>query len=372
MLTSLSQTILTTLPEPYHDKKDVFTLLHFLELLKEEEDYFIGEQHNTALMITRLRKIFYDQWGWNRELIRGAASVEGRYLVNIVDDPATLSVPIPENHTKKIRHYSANTYQPKHRVITYRADDRVYGNTRVNQVPEIYKNDHQEIVLPEGYYCDIAHVLAGLDASNHQQVVSPLPSFLSFLNKLVPHVDSNIDIVTWLGDIASSSGDFLFCYLKTNKQPVPVNQEQRFIDMDAPGSDMLGDIDPYVIRQYYDVLTTNGRRITDIFSDYYEPDKPGFIFRQHRFSSFSKSIGLIDWNGDYFANEQQWLARYRKQLRDNVSFQVYSLTEENVKSIFLSLGIWLNGYQDVLKLDLLLQIFLNALKECIKRESTIH
>ncbi len=356
----LHQPILSTEPDPGHSRDQTLNLEQFLALLREEEDYWAGEQHDTKLIITRLRKIFYDRWGWNKELIRGAANVEGRYIVEIVDDPT--------EHSKPLRRYHKNEYVPKHRVITYHPDDRVYGDSRVGQTPPIYKNDHEDVRLPSGYHCDVAHILAGLDAFNHPQVVSPLPGFLSFLYFLVPHVDSNMDIVTWLGDIASSSGDFLFDYLNQNKKPLSEEQEQTIINRDAPGSDMLGDIDPYVIAKYYDVGSRNGMRMTEILSDYYyREDSP----RSHRIREFCDRIGLKSFNGRVFADEEAWLRQYRRQLRDNVSFQVYSLTEEKLKSIWLPLKVWFNGYRDVLKMELLLQIFLKALKEIIEEEEQV-
>lgn len=345
--------------------KDALDLNQFLILLKEEEDYFDGDQKNTNLMITRLRKIFYDQWGWNSELIRARAHVEGRYVVSVVNDPVLYDV--PKAHAVEVPRYKENEYQPKHRIITYRPNDRIYCDTRVGQVPEIYKNNHQEVVLPEGCYCDIAHVLAGLDAANYPQVVSPLPSFLSLFTRLVPHVHSNADIVTWLGDIASSSGDFLFDYLKNN-QPLSPEKEQSYIDQDAPGSDMLGNIDSYVIKHHYDVSTSQGKRVTEILHDYYSTDTPGSSLRQRRFSTYCRMVGLTGWNGEKFTNEKQWLAYYHRELRNNVAFQVFSLTHEDLKSIWLCLRIWLGGYQDTLKMDLLLIIFLNALKELVKQE----
>lgn len=364
----LTQPILSTSPEPHHAPDDALTLAQFLTLLREEEDYYAGEQHQTRLMITRLRKIFYDQWGWNSELIRGSAAIESRYAVKIVNVDDTLDR--PQGQTRRVRRYVDNEYQPKRRVVTYRADDRVYGSSKEGQVPDIYQNDHQEVRLPDGTYCDIAHILAGLDAANHPQIVSPLPNFLLFLVQLVPHVDSNVDIVTWLGDIASSSGDFLFAYLKRNRQALSLTHEQQLIDTDAPGSDMLGDIDTYVIAQHYDVSAERGQRFSDILADYYLPGQPGARYRQRRFLTFCEAVGLRDWDGLRFGNEEQWLREYRRQLRDNVSFQVFSLTEEKLKSIWLSLAIWFNSYPDVLKLEVLLRAFLTSLKECIKSETT--
>ncbi|WP_373511594.1 hypothetical protein [Persicitalea sp.] len=364
-MNELYQPILVTSPEPHHAPQDVLTLSQFLDLLKEEEDYYPAEQHNTVLMITRLRKIFYDQWGWNSELIRARAHIETRYQVAVVNDPA--EVDIPKSHAKPITRYRDNEYQPKHRVITYRADDRVYGNSRVGQVPDIYKNDHQEILLPDGYYCDVAHILAGLDAANFPQVVSPLPSFLSFLNFLIPHVDASIDMATWLGDIGSSSGDFLFKYLKNDSKPISKDEEQQSIELEAPGSDMLGNIETYVIARHYAVASANGQRVTEILRDYYEDQKED-AYRRNRFSIYCQAVGLAGWNGDHFANEAQWLHYYHKQLRNEVCFQVFSVTVENLKSLLLMTKIYFNGFQEVLKLDLLLRIYLDALKDLIKKE----
>ncbi len=349
-MASLYQPVLVKSPEPGHALADVLTLEQMIALLREEEDYWTGDQNNTKLMITKLRKIFYDQWGWNSELIRGAKDIEMRYQVSIVDDPT--------EHTKAVRRYQDNQYQPKHRLVTYTDHDRIYGNTRVGQVPFIYQKDHQEIVLPDGTYCDCAHILAGLDAYNYKEPVSPLPNFLFFLNFLVPHVDSNVDIVTWLGDIASSSGDFMFYYLNNNKIATP-EIEQNYINTDAPGSDMLGDIDPYVIAAKYDVGATNGMRYTDILTDYYLNPKS---VRQQRFTIYCDSIGLKDWNGKSFGNEKDWMKYYIKQLRDNITFQIVSLTKLDFRTIILLLQIWFNQYEAILKKRLLLQIYLDQLK----------
>lgn len=358
----LVQPILSGFPEPGHEPENVLPVAEFIKLLKEEEDYFEGDQHNTKLMITRLRKIFYDQWGWNTELIKGAAGVAMRYEVKIVEDPVNVK------HARPVRRYQANEYQPKHRVITYTDHDRIYGNSRAGQVPFIYKNDHQETVLPDGNYCDVAHVLAGLDAFNYPQVVSPLPNFLLFLKHLFPHVDSNADIVTWLGDIASSSGDFLFYYLLHNKKPLDISIEQHYIDIDAPGSDMLGDIDPYVIKKHYDVSSNNGRRISDILMEYYCDDYKDSSIRMRRFSTFCALVGLKNWDGQNFENEKEWLKYYDRQLKSNIEFQVFSLTEESVKSVWLPLKIYFNGFRNVIKYDVLLRLFLTALKQLIQKE----
>jgi hypothetical protein len=361
----LQQPILWDHPEAGHSASQALSLEQFLTLLRAEEDYYPGEQHRTRLMVSRLRKIFYDMWGWNKQLIRGAAKVENRYEVSIVDEAG--------EHGRKHGHQATHEYDPKYRLVTYRADDRVYGDTRVGQVPEIYRHDHQEVLLPEGWYCDLGHVLAGLDAGNYPQVVTPVPHLLQrFVNvKWFPHCDSNLDTVTWLGDIGMSAADFMFAYLRNGRRALPTEEEQKYIDIEAPGSDMLGDIDPYVIRRYYDVGAKEGRRVTDILHDYYAGDPVEHPARAHRFSIFAEAVGLQGWDGERFANETAWKQYYDRQLRDNTTFQVFSLTPETLRSVYLPWMIWRGGYKPILKFDVLLELFLVALRPLIKQETLV-
>jgi hypothetical protein len=363
----LIQPIFASGPEPGHDRDQVLTISQFINLLRKEEEYFEGEQKNTKLMITRLRKIFYDRWGWNTELIRGAAHIPGRYRVDIVENPALVG--LPPKSAKKLRRYKAGAPVEKYRLVRYRKDDREFGNTRSNHIPFIYQNDHQETLLPDGTYCDVAHVLAGLDAGNHLQVVSPLPPLFSFLNGLFPHVDSNMDIVTWLGDIASSSADFLFACLRKGLRSLGAAAEQGLILKDAPGSDMLGDIDAYVIRYGYPVSEENALRVTDILTDYYIDGNTGGGLRKKRIRIFCDAVGLIGWDGNSFSNELQWMDYYERQLRNNTSFQAWSLNENGPGSLWIPLRIWLGGYKRILVTRCLLKIFLIALKRELNHES---
>jgi hypothetical protein len=97
--------------------------------------------------------------------------------------------------------------------------------------------------------------LAGLDAYKYPQVVSPIPSFLFFLGRLFSYVESNMDTVTWLGDLATIASKFLFDYLQNHGKPLEPDIEQMHIDNGAPGSDMLGNIDAYVISKSYSINT---------------------------------------------------------------------------------------------------------------------
>ncbi len=354
--------------EPRYSNYDPLTINEFLDLLRKEEDYWQGEQNNTRLMITRLRKIFYDKWGWDEHLIPQAAWVENRYRVDIVDEPEEGPEELLKKGAKKLRwhktdHHKA-PYRPKYRKVSYQSNDRVYGDSMEGETPEIYKYHRQEVVLSDGHYCDIAHTLAGLDALNHHDSVGLLrwrPNLY-----ISPSVDSNADIVTWLGDIASSSADFLLAQKQNGKEPIGPEREQEFIDNDAPGSDMLGNIDAFVIGKNYKINTDNGQRVTEILEDYYLGNSS---YRNFRFSSFCKAVEL-DWNGRYFSNESEWLRYYQKQLRDNICFQVYSIIGwKNKENFFQDMSllfmIWFNQYEGTLKKGTLLKIWLEELKDNI-------
>ena len=357
-MNELTQPILSNTPYPPHD---VLSLSQFLDLLREEEDYYPGEQTNTKLMITRLRKIFYDKGGWNTQLIRKAAAIEWRYDDKIVDSPEKCAHSIME--FSKVRRYKNNKAASKYRCVQYKKNDRVHPEL-AGKMPEIYKTHHQEVCLPDSHICNIGHVLVTLDALNHPQVVSPLPDSLFFLHKLFPHVGSNVDLGTWLGDIASSAEDFLWTFF-SEKRPPTMQEEQNHINLDAPGSDMLGNIDGYVIGDCYDIKSTSGKRVTDILNEYYNGSPGKKQAGKLRFQIFCKLIGLGEFDGQNFSNETEWLRLYKKQLRNATAFTTFSNTEETLKKIYFPIKIWTEKYENILKFEMLLQLFLKALKKLL-------
>jgi len=354
----LFQPILSKKPEPGHIT-DAFTFPKWLELITLEEDYYEGDQNKTKLMFTLLRKIYYDSWGWSTQVIRAVADVPGRYYTEMVP------VYAPSQETKSKSFYKHKQYDIptlSYKVV-YRADDKVYPE-RAGQTPEIYANDGQEIINPQGYYCDIGHIFSGIDAWNNFAPISPLPDWLMWCRFLLPSVDSNVDFATWLGDIASTAGDFLIDQLKNKK--IPRDEEQSDIDRDAPGSDMLGDIDPYVIIHYFDTKCEVGMRISQMISQYYH-DEGCLEYQAKKFSIFSKYIGLKDLVGDKFSNEKEWLKKYKKQLRNATIFYVYGEVGK-FKGLWLAIKIWLRLFEKKLALTLLLQIFIDELKNQIRNE----
>lgn len=322
----------------------------FLDLLRDEENYYPKEQHNTKLMITRLRKIFYDKLGWNRELIRGASTIEGRYNVEIRQD----------SNANASNKFSDSDF--RHRVVTVKKDD--WMNPNAGSVPEIYKDNHQQVILKSGAYCDMGHVLAGMDAFNYEMVVTPLPTALYFLYPLLPHVNNNADAATWIGDLSSTCGDFLFKYLNS-KKPLSLKELQNIIEITSPPADMLGNIDSFVISKSYNINTHNGQRVTEILKDYYCNEESYFL--KKRYSVFARIVGLNGWDGHTFENEHKWVRYYSKQLRVTTSFYTFS---RGIKpyAYKIALKTWLGFYNKIIRSEQVLDLMLCSLKELIKKE----
>ncbi|HOS84674.1 MAG TPA: hypothetical protein PK199_07140 [Bacteroidales bacterium] len=334
---------------------------HLIAQLRDEEDYYNGEQHKTKLMITRLRKIFYDNWGWSSEVIRGATNIPGRYVVTMIIDPSGFAQKKRVGRNQRDETYEYVGLIP---VVVYSKNDKQYPE-RAGQVPDIYKNDNQEVILPEGYICDIGHILSGMDAMNYPAPVTPLRGPLYWLYKITPYVKSNVDFATWLGDLASTAGNFLFKQLQ-NKH-IDQCAEEDEIEKYSPASDMLGNIDAYVMASVYNINDQMGARFTDMLKDYYYEPGIGNFARRHRCLIFCNNIGLYTFKDKAFSNEKQWIKAQKRELRNATAFYVYG-DLQNVRGLLLALGIWLRFYDKKLQLELLLNSFLQTLKNEIYLE----
>lgn len=352
-------------------KPEALTLEEFLELLKKEEDYYPDDVHNTRLMITRLRKVFYDKGGWSKELIRGAADITDRYsevLYNDPDDPP-YRVRIQGIKLPSFLPWSFTAVHKARKTIAREGDKE---GLPPGTVPEIYANGNQEVILPDQNYCDLGHLLCGLDAINHRAPVSPLPNFLMWFYRLFPFIQDNADAVTWVGDIASVSGEILF-KTSCDRSPLSIAAKQEILDVYAPHQDMLGNIDPYVIAQAYNIGTENGYRLTEILEDYYcdigidAEESFGRGFRENRYTYFAKAIGLGSFNGMTFSNEAHWRKDYEKQLRDATIF--YCLSRSSGIGRFIQAILsWMGFTKKTLDIHNLTDHFLISLKNYVRDE----
>lgn len=357
--------------KPTPQKKEAISIEYFLELLEAEEEYYQSEIGNTRLMITRLRKIFYDKGGWNKELIRSAADIVDRYGEELYEDPNDPPYKV------RILGLKMPSFIPWHFYVVHKARKTVVqegdrSGLAPGTVPEIYANDNQEITLADKLYSDIGHTLCGLDAINHSAVVTPFPSWLAWAYPVLPYIKSNADAVTWVGDIASIAGEYLFATSHCNA-PLDDEAKKQIIDVYAPYSDMLGNIDPYVIAQAYNIGTESGDRPSEIFKDFYLDigikGKPpiGREFREHRYTYFANAIGLVNWNGHSFKNEQQWRRNYEKQLRDATIFYCLSRSS-GLGRLFQAMLTWMGCTGKTIDIKKLTDLFFESLKFYLSKE----
>jgi hypothetical protein len=320
----------------------------FIELLIQEEEYFPNDLYDIKTMISRIRKIYYDKFGWDTYLIRNAANILGRYNVKIVDCGNLFN--FQSKILNKVNWYVDGIKNPKCRLVSYKSDDLVFPE-RAGEVPEIYKNDHQDVKMKHGFFCDIGHLFAGLDAKNNLQSVSPF----QFRNPIT--VDSNADVCTWLGDIATYCAELL--YFKLNDVTVTHEMKQKTLLECASASDMHGNLDSYVMHSFIMNRMNNQIRISDLLKEYYSDyDSKKMVVE------FCRLIGLgnlVESTGE-FINEKQWIKYYVNQLRITSAFMVYSTTSGQ-NQINLPFRIWQKHFDNVLELETTIKSFINSLKE---------
>ncbi|MCL4301325.1 MAG: hypothetical protein KJ077_36825 [Anaerolineae bacterium] len=254
----------------------------FIEHVKEVEEKEKVKDEHTTRMITRMRKVFYGDPLWD--------------MFVIADKDAWVC--------------SLNPIQ----------DDKIKSAKIVK--------------LRDGYYLDIGHVFAGLDALQHPKDLG-LDLFPNHLTRQISselvlpilrnstlfetHIDNNAHFSTWLGDL----GDLLKEKLLTHKGDLQkaITDTKRPA---APGEDMLGNIDAYVIYDiYFDKNSkmlpkpSKPMKLSEILEDYYI--KRGFEDGQKkdRYHTFAKRVDLMDWDPESqtFSNEVSWIEYFVGQLR---------------------------------------------------------
>jgi len=267
----------------------------FLRVLRAQEDRSPADERLDAkLTITRLRKLFYGGRGWDEHLIAGAAGVAALY-------PFAMADPV----RREFEAAGPNVV------------DFVDRRARLEGAPPelMHPADFQEVRMPGGEVVDVGHVLAGLDAINNPAVVAPLGLY---------EMSSNVDAVTWGGDLGSVVAEVLFQRARLDR-PLSDAEVQWQVDLCAPPQDMLGNADAYAIGAAYDISAGARRRVSDILRDYYEA--PGGA-RRSRFTTFAESIGLGRLQeGDAFAAEPTWLERYEREIAHAAALYVGAVGE---------------------------------------------
>ncbi|CAG9297525.1 hypothetical protein [Celerinatantimonas diazotrophica] len=225
---------------------------------------------NTAIMITKFRKIYYDSHGWNHELIRGTED-------------------IPPFATSK----ATQALKRSHEVLT---------------------NNKQDAY-------DFAHLFAIMDASNHNGPLTPLPEkvlesttlLAKFLKQIAPTVDDRLMAAGWLGDLSEIVGNFYINdYKKENKT------KQQIIDQFGAGYKTIANVDGQTIVNHYQLSDKQSEPVSQILSDYFSNVKPSL----NPYKIFASTIGL-KFGGTEFTNAASWLTKQEKNLRTCTAFYLF-------------------------------------------------
>jgi len=286
----------------------------YLGMIEQVENDNPDVANNTKLMFTKLRKVYYDSFGWNDELIRGTEDIA------------------PFAH-----------------------------------IPAGMESKNHIVKMQNGDLYDIAHIFAIVDAGNHEGYFTPLPNTLMFLRWLFPTVQSRLTASGWMGDLSSASGQFFLIY-KSTKNQLSLAQKQKVVDEYAPCDKMISNADALIIINNYGVSASAGKKVSEILRDYYDAGGKGDVLRQNRYSLFAAYLGLRDWSGQTFINEKQWREFYFGQLKTCSAFYLLFFREK-LSTLVWSLLIWVGFYKKEVAVAEVLDSFITGLKSALKTES---
>lgn len=272
---------------------DAMNISAFIDLVAlEEAKYTPEEQVNTPLMITRLRKIFYNSPGWNERLIPGTDATPSPYGEPRIQTRRTVAVDFP--------------YTPFDLDFT---DTEYYPVDAQGQSPAIYNNQSVRLETGNhtGVYIDMGHVFAGLDAFNHRQQVG-----------IANITIDNVDGVTWVGDLASVLAELQFQFINNDLEPLGQRTIQSTVDEFASPEDMLGNIDAYAVHSF--IGTSSLQKVSDILRAFYLNDLGNQ--QSHRYHIFANSIGLSGWNGTNWTNTEERIAHHAEQVNNAAALYI--------------------------------------------------
>jgi len=217
--------------------------------------------------------------------------------------------------------------------------------------------------MADGEVVDVGHVLAGLDAMNHPTAVAaPLGLY---------EMSSNVDAVTWAGDLGSVLAEVVFHQSRLRRQ-LKDAEIQAQIDLCAPPQDMLGNIDAYAIGAGYDISPAAGRPVSDILLDYYGAPATAGSPRSRRFTTFALGIGLGPLGGHMFAMERAWRRRYEREVAHAAALYVGAISKVSPWGLPYAIGAKLalmHTTSDTSLRHALLDRFVASLRTEVAREA---
>ncbi|MFM2485664.1 hypothetical protein [Celerinatantimonas yamalensis] len=258
-----------------------YDMSKYIGFITSVEDENAAIEHNTNLMLTKFRKLYYDSFGWNEFLI-------------------------PETSHVATFPQSQSTQNIKH--------------------------SHQVNLTNNDLY-DVAHIFAILDANNHNGPFTPVPesiinsSYWNDLKDIVPVVQDRLMAAGWLGDLSEITGEIFLNRKDISKlQKDQKNEEkQKIINQFGAYYKTLANVDGMIMAGNATNNQYEGKKVSEIFESFYGGGSlPGerSQLKSSIYLKYGESIGLQNWNGHCFENSEDWLKKQKSNLQTCTAFYV--------------------------------------------------
>jgi hypothetical protein len=347
---------------PFEEKaaSSKVTVKRHIELVEAFEQAFPEhERNNFPLMATRLRKIYYGLDGWDENLIVAATKIPRPFKTDQVEvSRFSLSLPDVPDWVDVVRKcYTIQDNGITHKVSGARCS---CGATRIYHA--------QEVQLADGKDCDLGHVYAGLDAINNPNAVTLRIAGLP-VDDFPIRICRNCDATTWVGDLGSVLAEWFFKQFHPDRgssSPLSIKEANAVIHELAPGCDMLGNIDAFVIfDSYLKVCRPVGPKVSEVLRQYYLQNNE---YRSHRYSIFAKTIGLQwDRSKKDFSNTDAWMNYYEDEIKNAAAMYTWVNIEGGFFGLSEAIGITI-GISQAPSVRVISTNFLRELRNRIKSE----
>ncbi len=269
---------------------------HTLDCLQVEEAR-LTDDPTLKRRVTWLRKIFYDGPGWNQHLIAA---------------PDAVGVPSPYRRVTVSAEDVSLPFSASEALVLTR--DQTEPRDALGQVPAAFLA--QEARRVDGTVTDVGHVLCGLDAHFHPDVVGYPP---------VLWARRNVDAVTWVGDLGSWLAEVQFRAVRGESIDARVIDEER--EKWAPAWDMLGNLEPFALAPLLSGLPANASAAKTLRRWYLDPDGRFAEARRELFPRAAAGLGLWGFDGETFTNEERWLRGAADDVNDAAAMYFLTLVK---------------------------------------------
>ncbi|MFZ4542784.1 MAG: hypothetical protein ACOYOA_01955 [Saprospiraceae bacterium] len=333
-----------------HSKNPSFAEF-YADLKNEISRYPSTEHFLTDLMITRIRKLYYNSPSFDRYLIKGLDSV---VVTNTINE-------------EKIRNGSERTLDTS-TGFSIKIDDSITSpKDSSGKIVKLRTNleSSQEVSIDSCTVVDIGHVFCGLDAARHRSSVHfPFP--FRFIR-----INNNHDAITWVGDLGSIVSE-VYYKEKAIKRKLTNSELQNLINEYASPADNQGNIDSYVL-DYRRKACKSNTEVSQFLFDYYQGnDSQCSKLKKDKYLIFSKSLGL-DWDGKDFTNIKCKTSFYSNQVNAAASmYLAVAARRRSVWNLLLAMPTVLRLLRHPLSTTLVETFFTDLSAQIIQNQNEVY